>query len=53
MKTKKEIEAELKKYDAIETFNYDKNGNPFAEIMKNRDIAYRKALRWVLEEDDK
>jgi hypothetical protein len=49
MKTKKEIEAELKKYDAIPTFDYAKNGEPFATIVMNQDIGFQKALQWVLE----
>ena len=53
MKTKKDIERELKIYEGIETFDYMQNPMPMGEWAMYQDIGYRKALKWVLDIETK
>lgn len=50
MKTKKEIEAELHKFDddAIGKHDYG-NMMPLSEWARYSDLGYKKALEWVLD----
>ena len=52
MKTKKQIEVKLKKFDKIETFNYG-GGMPMSEWAMYSDKGWQAALRWVLEKGKK